>query len=67
MRVFYFELLHVIDGFDQIHTGITLPHRAFNFRMSLMPNHDDLAIFISHFGHLDMHLGHQWAGRIEYE
>ena len=53
------------QGFDEIHAGLGLAHRAFDFRMAIMANHDDFAAFTAHFRHFHVYLRHQRTGRIK--
>ena len=46
--------------------AVELTHGAFDFRMPLVADHDELVAFFRELGDLDMHLGDQRAGGIEY-
>ena len=60
---------HVGFVFHQINVTaigfVVLPHGAFHFRMASMANQDTFAAFTGIPNDFHMHLGHQWAGRIE--
>ena len=43
-----------------------LPHGAFDFRVSAMADHDDLAPRLALAPHFHVYLGHQWASGIEH-
>ena len=43
-----------------------LAHRAFDLGVAAVADHDDLAALLAHLGDLDVHLGHQRAGRVEH-
>ncbi len=58
--------LNVFDAFDQMHAAVGLTHRAFDFRMTQMPDHHDLAPGGAHFCDFDVHLCHQGTRCIEH-
>src|SRR5471030_44723 len=51
--------------FNQIHALLRLAHRAFDFGMAVVADHDDFAALAAHLGHFDVDLGDQRASRIE--
>ncbi|MNN51629.1 hypothetical protein D3C81_1662830 [compost metagenome] len=48
-----------------MHAVFDLAHRAFDFRMAIVADHDDLATIATHFFDFDMDLGHQRTSRIK--
>ena len=56
---------HVVNGFDQIHAAGGLAKRALDLGMAFVTDHDDLVAGGTHASHFAMHLGDQWAGRVE--
>src|SRR5665647_2313704 len=49
-----------------MHPAFGFPHRAFDFWMTAVTNHDDLAIRSAHFGDFDMHFRYQRTGGIQH-
>lgn len=59
------QFRYVVSGFDEIHTIWALAHRAFDFGVSLVADHDDFAAVFAHAGDFEMNFGDQWAGGVE--
>ena len=65
IRCFHLQFGDVLFGFDQVNPIGDLTHRAFDFRMAFMTNHDDFKTAFTHAFDFNMYLGHQRTGRIE--
>ena len=59
------QMRHITDRFDQKDAIAQLAHRALDFRVSLVADHDELIALAMKLGDFDMHFGDQRAGRIE--
>ncbi|MCE3269673.1 MAG: hypothetical protein K0S57_70 [Ramlibacter sp.] len=57
---------HVRHVLHQVDAVVQLAHGAFDFRMALVADHDELVAFLGQLGHLDVHLRHQRAGGVEH-
>ena len=65
MRIGDLEAVHIGDRFDQMHAPVDLAHRAFDFRVAGMADHDDLAALGAQALDFEMNLGDQRAGGVE--
>jgi len=56
---------HVGHVFHQVNAAVELTHGAFDFRVALVADHDELVAFFVKFGHFDMHFRDQRAGGVK--
>ena len=56
----------IVHRFHEVNAVLDLPHRTFDFRMTFVAYHDQFTTLFAHAGNLDVYLGHQRAGGIEY-
>ena len=60
------HLGHIGHVFHQVNAVQQLTHRAFDFGVALVANHDELEAFFVKFGHFHMHFGDQRASGIKH-
>ena len=56
----------VVDILDEMHAFARLAHRAFDFRMALVPDHHDIEAFLAHLRDFHVNLRHERAGGVEH-
>src|SRR5207247_8639929 len=62
----HFQARDVGGGFNEDHALGGLAHRPFDLRMTAVADHDDFAARRAHLRDLDVHLGDERTGRVEY-